>query len=103
MEVRSWAAARDNIRSLAADPPRLNELQREISSWWEMHKQTVKNSISQFVASHVDSGSSNASAVKWIYNLPCWQLIELARHQSGPAMLRRFGIQATRLMGGVHN
>jgi hypothetical protein len=103
MQVRSWAAARDNIRSLAADPPRLNQLQRAILSWWDMHKQTVKNSISQFVTSHADSAPSDASPVKWIYNLPCWQLVELARHQSGPAMIRRFGIQATRLIGGLHN
>jgi Exostosin family len=103
MEIRSWASARDKIRSLAADPPRLNQLQREISSWWDVHKQTVKDKISHFVISRVDSASSDASAVKWIYNLPCWQLIELARHHSGPAMLRRFGIQATRLVGGVHS
>lgn len=103
MGAWSWAAARDKIRLLAADPPRLNQLQREILSWWDMHKQTIKNSISQFVADHADSASGNASAVKWVYNLPCWQLVELARHQSGPAMIRRFGIQATRLIEGLHS
>jgi len=103
MEIRSWAGARDKIRSLAADPARLNQIQREISSWWDVHKQTVKNNISHFVISRIDSATSDASAVKWIYNLPCWQLIELARHHSGPAMIRRFGIQTTRLIGGLHN
>jgi hypothetical protein len=100
MEIRSWIDARDKIRSLAADPPRLNHLQQQISSWWNLHKQTAKNSVSQFVTSRVDSESGNASAVKWTYNLPFWQVIELARHQSGPAMMRRFGIQANRLIRG---
>jgi hypothetical protein len=99
MQVRSWEDARYKIRSLAADPPRLNQLQQLISGWWDLHKQNVKNDVSRFVASRVNGKSSNARAVKWAYNLPFWQVVELARHHSGPAMMRRFSIQATRLLG----
>jgi hypothetical protein len=99
IQVRSWEDARDKIRSLAADPPRLNQLQQLISGWWDLHKLSVKNRISRFVTSRVNGTSSNVRAVKWAYNLPFWQMIELARHHSGPAMMRRFSIQATRLIG----
>ena len=100
MEIRSWGGARDRIGSLAADPERLNKLQQQVSNWWDLYKQTVKNSISQSVTSRVDGGPSNVSAVRWTYNLPCWQQIELARHHSAPAMMRRFGIQAARFIEG---
>jgi hypothetical protein len=100
IQIRSWEDAREKVGSLAADPTRMNQLQQLISDWWNLHKQTVKNNISQFVTSRVNGESSRASAVKWAYSLPFWQVIELARHHSGPAMMRRFGVQATRLMGG---
>jgi hypothetical protein len=100
IQIRSWEDAREKIRSLTADPPRMDQLQQLISGWWDLHKQTVKNSISQFVTSRVNGESRKASAVKWAYSLPFWQVIELARHHSGPAMIRRFSIQANRLIGG---
>ena len=95
---RSWDSAAQFVRSLMADPALLLAKQEECITWWQRYKITLKGQIREFLESHAD-GPKVGSAGVWGYQkMPGWRSLELLRHHSSPAILRRIAKESKRLV-----
>ena len=92
----SWRQAAQFVASVRADSQALNQLQQQCSAWWSGYKATLSARVENFFAATANSPAE--SALRWQYQIPGWQAVELLRLQTLQTLLRRVSLQATRLL-----
>jgi hypothetical protein len=101
LTVRKWSELKDILVLFVNDPHRLAEKQSEVGSWWKAHKASIKRNINNFFETRSDGRHATETPIRWSYHLPLWQPLELCRHHSAAALLRRFEVQARRLISAA--
>jgi hypothetical protein len=88
----SWSRASRFARDLRKRPSALDELQREVRSWWLSHRNILRQESGKFVRRGLE-GEFSAALSRWPAFAPgtrrLWQYTELLRHHSSEALLRR--------------
>lgn len=95
--VSRWPSARARILDLLNDPARLDDLQRQCVAWWRDYKITLSGGFGEFLSERSASGAET-TPLRFVSRVgPVLQSIELARHHSFLALMRRLRRQITRL------
>jgi len=94
----NWNQAARFLTTIKNDQTALISLQNECSAWWARYKKSLTESISKFVAA--PPGEDAGSFVRWTRSVPGSQAVELMRHHSMPALVRRLNLQLQRLRAG---
>ncbi len=97
---RSWNAAAQYVRGLMGEPTHLLAKQAECMAWWEQYKRDLKGRVGEFLNSHAAGPKIGSEGVRSYQRLPGWRSIELLRHHSGRAVLRRIAREGERLVKG---
>jgi hypothetical protein len=95
---RSWNAAAQYIRGLMADPALLLAKQEECATWWQQYKAGLKGRVREFLHSRADGPKIGPAGVRSYQRIPGWRSIELFRHHSSQAILRRIAKESRRLV-----
>jgi hypothetical protein len=89
LTVLHWNEAQTYISALLEDTTGLLQKQAELRDWWTSKKETVRADVSKFLSTRSDVSRNLQKAVSWRSHLPLWQVVELSRHHSAPALVRR--------------
>ncbi len=98
--VSSWSEARALMRQTLKDPGALDALQSTCLAWWAEFKASLPGKVSDFLDNRMDAGTvlTPGDIVKGRHGLPGWQAVELLRHHTVPAAVRRGKLLAARLL-----
>ncbi len=96
----TWSGAAKFVRQMLSTPKKLQAKQDECLAWWRGYKHRLHDQIQRFLEDRGDGPKIGAGAVRGYQRLPGWQAVELARHHSGAAILRRAVKEGRRLAGG---
>jgi len=97
---RSWNAAAQYVRGLVADSALLLAKQEECVTWWRQYKVGLKGRVREFLDSHADGPKIGSEGVRSYQRIPGWRTLELLRHHSSEAILRRVVRESKRLVKG---
>jgi hypothetical protein len=89
----SWKQAARFILAIQHDRAAKDELSLRCSRWWATYKRDLTQRVQDFFA----RSTSSTNAVRWHGRVPGWQVLELMRHHTAPALARRAQRQFTRL------
>jgi hypothetical protein len=98
--VGSWTEAAALIARLRADPPALDACQQRLADWWRSEKSRLKAEVTQIIRDCFFEGRRTGKVrrgIRPIGRLPGWRQLELLRHHSAPAVLRRAKLELTRV------
>jgi hypothetical protein len=90
----SWGKAARFVEGIRNDREALDRLQSQCQDWWHGYKQSLRERIEEMFVS--PPGAEAGSFIHWRRSVPGSQAIELARHHTFPALLRRAKVQTLR-------
>ncbi len=96
ISVKNWHEAAVIMRDLQRNPNELDRLQESIREWWKTYKIELKCNIGKFLRrteSYVSNNRQLGAGLGWAYRIPLWQPIELSRHHSFRALVRRAHVE----------
>jgi hypothetical protein len=96
---RSWNAAARYIRHLMADSTLLLAKQEECLAWWQGYKVGLKGQVREFLRSRAGAAKIGSAGIRGYQRFPGWRSLELIRHHSGRAIVRRIVKEGKRLTG----
>jgi hypothetical protein len=91
----NWRQAARFISFMLADRSALVNLQKECIDWWIGYKQSLRDQVESFFKT--PHGEEAGSYIHWRHSLPGWQSLELLRHHSIPASVRRVKLHLKRM------
>ncbi len=92
----SWRRAAQFLAGLRDDHAALDRLQSQCMEWWESYKGQLSAQIGRFLAS--PAGEDAGPYVHWRWAIPGSQTLELMRHHTLPALMRRIKLQSLRVL-----
>jgi len=100
--VSSWKEARSLIAEIMASSVDLDRLQSECTNWWAARREEWSESICAFIQrlERMPVPTGPRDFVHSMHSRAGWQIVELLRHHSFPAMKRRLNLQLARLLSG---
>lgn len=95
----SWKEAGAFMSRLWSTPAQLDALQRECLAWWAAYKHRLTERIGEFM-SRLDGQTATARTryIAAYARIPGWSLVELTRHHTPRALLRRLERQTRRFV-----
>jgi hypothetical protein len=81
----SWKQAARFITAIQHDRAAQDELLLRCSRWWAAYKSDLTQGVQDFVV----RSTAATNPVRWDGRIPGWQVLELVRHHSTPALARR--------------
>jgi hypothetical protein len=91
----NWRQAARFVASMREDRSALFNLQKHCIDWWAGYKQSLRDRIGSFI--ETVPGEEAGSYVHWRHSIPGWQPLELLRHHSMRATMRRVRLHLKRL------
>ncbi len=94
--VNRWGEARALIYRLIKQPKTLDVLQQQCVEWWKDYKSNLGARVAAFLHQPATRMHLEPATSFWP-NLPFWRALELCRHHSFRALIRRVELQVKRL------
>ncbi len=95
----NWKKAASFVDSMWADKDGLDQLQHECLIWWTRYKKELSEEAYSFILRLWQDVPSNIGQfIRWYAHIPGWSMLELTRHHSPSALIRRLKRQTSRLL-----
>jgi len=92
----TWSQAARFLKSIQNDRVALDALQKECVGWWGGYKKTLTGRIETMIGA--PAGDEAGGYVHWQRSIPGSQAVELLRHHTVPAVMRRAKVQLDRVL-----
>jgi hypothetical protein len=94
---RNWPQAARFMEDIGRDRQALDDLQMKCFVWWRDYKENFRRRIAAMLTSPPIEEVGRPS-IRSLYSVPGWHVMELMRHHTFPALLRRLKTQSLRLI-----